>query len=89
MVREAACTAFGQRAAANLRLSTAIELGQFGTGCVMLTRSPAVGPSADMQMSSLPLSSGMTMYLATACVKRSTQEAARAGAHLPPSHQCG
>jgi hypothetical protein len=36
---------------AHLRLSIAIELGQLGTGCWMLTRSPAVGPRAEKHSS--------------------------------------
>jgi hypothetical protein len=56
--------------AENLWSSTAMEPGQLGTGCVMLTRCPAVGPNADMQMRSLPLSSGTTIYLTRASNNR-------------------
>ncbi len=51
------------KAGAHLLQSTAMELGQLGTGWVMLQCSPAVGPVVDMQLRLLPLSSGMTMYL--------------------------
>jgi hypothetical protein len=69
-------------AGAHLRLSTAIELGQLGTGWPMLARSPAVGPSAEMHTSWLPLSSGTTMYLAGACVSSSGCRMSRNG-HAP------